>query len=105
MTLQLPLLTILTTTVSSCYYMVTIIHLYVSKDSEVKSYTRMNMQELMGKMTTLIVSPLLKTYIFGSILQCFLHFPQWLRVLHLPATSVTPTTISSGHNNIALSTT
>src|SRR5260370_36648500 len=99
MTLQLPLLTILTTTVSSCYYMVTIIHLYVSKDSEVKSYTRINMQELMGKMTKLIVSPLLKTYIFGSILQCFLNFPKCLRVLHLAATSVTPRQTSHANDN------
>src|SRR5260221_9878956 len=99
MTLQLPLLTILTMTVSSCYYMVTMIRLYVSEDSEAKSYMRMNMQELMGKMMKLIVSPLLKTYIFGSILQCFLNFPQWLRVLYLAATSVTPRKISSGNDN------
>ena len=56
MTLQLPLLTILTMTVM-------MIRLYVSEDLEVKSYTRMNMQELTGKITKLIVSPLLKTYI------------------------------------------
>src|SRR5260221_10962260 len=38
-------------------------------------------------------------YIFGSILQCFLNFPQWLRVLHLAATSVTPGKISSRNDN------
>jgi len=38
-------------------------------------------------------------YIFGSILQHFLNFPQWLRVLHLAATSVTPGKISSGNDN------
>src|SRR5216684_7770958 len=38
-------------------------------------------------------------YIFGSILQRFLNFPQWLRVLHLAATSVIPGKISSGNDN------